>query len=221
MENESVLKIKDEITLKANEFARLTKQAQDIKVRIDDLKAFFEKLAEEKLKDTKTKSITFWGDNSKVFVSNSESVKPISVQILKSIFGETFADFFKEKQSTELTDPCKKLLCSIFLGNFIEVTLLEVISQISPEEKIRAILRKKLKGNSEKDKVALISVAGLSEESAEYYAYMTAEAIAYDRFSQVLKASKWSGSVDEAVMVVKSAVIVEEGIKVSLETDEK
>ena len=48
-------------------------------------------------RDTKSKTVEYWGsENSKVVVGNSETVKPISMTMVKKLLGDVFKDFVKE-----------------------------------------------------------------------------------------------------------------------------
>jgi hypothetical protein len=203
---------------KVSEYIRLTQEAAELKVKIEALKGWFEARGVEDLNATKIKTVDYWGDNGKVEVGRSETVSPVALTILKQIFGELFDELVKEKKSFEMTAPCKQLLAPIFLGNYIETSMNEIIEQLTDNEKARATLKKKLRGNFKKDKAALISIAGLSEKDAEYYAYMTAESTAYAFFCQILSAAKYKGTPEQAKEIIMAAVVVEEGVKVTVES---
>ena len=73
-----------EIKANADRLVELTNQQSVIKAEIDEIKAWFEKIATDDLKDTKKKTIDYWGsNNSKVVVGNSETVKPVSMTMVK------------------------------------------------------------------------------------------------------------------------------------------
>ena len=208
----------DDIDSKVDEFVRLTRQEMKIKVRLDTLKGEFEAQGLQDLGATKVKTVDYWGVDGKVEVGRSETVKPTDLPMLKQIFGNLYGEQVKLKETLEMTDPCKQLLAPIFLGNYIETPIDDVIAAAAPaDDKQRAALRKKLRGNFKTDKKALQSIVGMSEEDAGYYAYMAAEAIAYDRFKRILAAGGWTGPVQEAVDIVRTAVVVTEGVKVAVD----
>lgn len=65
-----------EIKAKADRLVKLTNQQSVIKAEIDEIKAWFEKLATDDLKDTKKKTIDYWGsNNSKVVDGNRRDCK--------------------------------------------------------------------------------------------------------------------------------------------------
>ena len=61
--------------------------------------------------------------------------------------------------------------------------------------------------------------AGLTEQEASDWAYLAAEVINWEWLMQVLKAASWEGSPQEAIDIIRAAVIVEETIKVGIEAE--
>ncbi len=220
-EGTMIPRISDEqLRAEVDEFATLTRQAEAIKERLETLKAHFERRAVDDLKDTKMKSVSYWGsDNCRVIVQTSETVKPVSVTMIQKVLGAVSRDFVKEEVTTKLTDPCKRLLGMVFQGNYTEGSLDDLIRAISTDAKIQTTLKKRLKGRWEKDTAALVKVAGLSEQEASEYAYLAAEVINWEWLTQVLKSAGWAGSIQEAIEVIRAAVIVDEGIKVGIEIE--
>lgn len=211
---------KVEIKEKADRLVELTNQQSVIKAEIDEIKAWFEKIATNDLKDTKRKTIDYWGsNNSKVVVGNSETVKTISMTMVKKLLGDVFGDFVKEDTTYKMTEPCKKLFTMMFLGNYTEGSLDETIKAITADEKIRRTLKKKLKGKYEKDTETLMKMVGLSEQEASDWAYLTAEIINWEWMLQILKSAEWEGTPQEAVEIIRAAIIVDEGIKVTVEAE--
>lgn len=201
-----------------DEYAELTRQQAAIKERLEALKAAFEKQAVADLKDTKLKSVDYWGSGeAKVAVTVSETVKPVSVTMIKDVLGRVSGDFVKEEVKITMTEPCKRLLAMVFQGNYTEGTLDDLIRGISEDAKIQEALKKKLKGRWAKDAKALMQVAELEESSASDYAYLAAEVMGWEWLCQILKAAGWTGSVQEAIEILRSAVIVDESIKVGIE----
>lgn len=203
-----------------DEYASLTLEAERIKARMDWLKGYFETLATEDLKDTKLLTSYYWGSqNSRVTVTNSATVKPVSLTMVREVLGGIAGDFIKTETVDKMTDPCKKFLGMVCQGNYTEGSLEATIRGITADPKIQATLRKKLKGRYEKDKATLMKVAGLPEQEASDWAYLAAEVINWEWLAQVLQAAKWVGSPQEAIDTIRAAVIVEEGIKVGIEAE--
>ena len=203
-----------------DEYAALSLEAERIKGRMDWLKGYFETMATADLKDTKLLTAAYWGSqNSRVTVTNASTVKPVSLTMVKKLLGEISGDFIKTETKDTMTDSCKKLLAMAAQGNYTEGSLESVIEQISADPKIQATLRKKLKGRWEKDKAMLMKVARLPEQEASDWAYLAAEVINWEWLTQVLKAASWEGSPQEAIDIIRAAVIVEESIKVGIEAE--
>ena len=214
---ESTIDSPDAVERNVEEYVRLTREEADIKARIDSLKGWFEAQGVKDLDATKVKMVSYWGDNGKVEVGRNETISGIALTVLRQIFGPAYTELIRPKESLDMTADCKKLLAPIYLGNYIETPLDDIIAAATGNDKAQAALRKKLRGNFKTDKKALMRIAELAEKDAEYYAYMADEACAYSRFVQLLHAAGWSGTVQEAVDVVRSAVVVTEGVKVTLD----
>lgn len=80
-------------------------------------------------------------------------------------------------------------------------------------------LKKKLKGKYEKDTETLMKLVGLSEQEASDWAYLASEVINWEWMLQILKAAEWGGTPQEAVEVIRAAIFVDEGIKVTVEAE--
>lgn len=212
-----------EIRAKADELAALSSEVSMINLKIADLKGYFQRLAIIELKDKKLKTVEYWGnENVKITVSTAEAVKPVAMTSIKNLFGSAFGDFVKEEMSYTMTAPCKRLLAMAFQGEYASGSLDETIRQISADKSIQDTLRKKLKGKGkfEQDKQTLMNIAGLSEDGASDWAYLAAEVINWEWLTQILKASKWIGSTQQAIDIIRAAVIVEESIKVTVNSKE-
>ena len=209
-----------EVKKKVDRLAELDRQMVAVKGEMETIKAWFEKQATDDLRDTKSKTVEYWGsENSKVVVGNSETVKPVSMTMVKKLLGDVFKDFVKEDTTYKMTEPCKRLFSMMFLGNYTEGSLDETIKAITDDEKIQRALKKKLKGKYEKDTETLMKMVGLSEQEASDWAYITAEIINWEWMLQVLKSAEWKGTPQEAVQIIKAAIIVDEGIKVTVEAE--
>lgn len=209
-----------EIKKNVDRLAALTRKASEIKAETEGLKAWFEKRAQEELKDTKAKTVEYWGTSgAKVIVGNSETVKPVSMKMVKELLGGVYPDFVKEETSYKMTEPCKRLMAMAFLGNYTEGSLDETIRAITQDEKTQHTLKKKLKGKYGKDTQTLIQVAGLTEQEASDWAYLTSEVIGWEWMVQILDAAGWQGTPQEAVDLIRAAVMVDEGIKVTVEME--
>jgi len=141
--------------------------------------------------------------------------------MIKKVLGRVAPDFLKEETTTRLTEPCKRLLGMVFQGDYTEGDLEKTIQAITADEKIQKTLKKKLKGRFEKDKEILKKNAGLSEEEASDWAYLAAEVINWGFLAQVLEAGGWEGTTEEAIRIIRSSVIVDEGLKVGLEAEKE
>jgi len=216
----------DEAVMKAkvDEFAKWVNLAAEAKKEIEKLKAEFQRQAVELMKDRKVKQVEFWGtQNAKVAVTTTETLKLVSYHFLLQVVGETLLkDFVKEEPQYKLSEPFKRLLTAIFQGAYVEQSVEEVIAQITGDEKTRKTLKKKLKGNYEKDVESLKVIVGLGDKDAEHFAYFVQEAVNYGKIVHLLEAAGYARNTEDftkALDAIRHAVVVEEGIKVGLEAE--
>lgn len=213
--------MKQDIKSRVDRLVELTKLQRSIKAEIDELKAWFELQATEELANTKFKTLEYWGTgNKKVTVGNSETVSPVSMQMVKKMFGTVYKDFVTEDTSYTLKAAAKRLFSIVYLGKYTEGTLEKTIESISEDKGIQKLLQKKLKGKYEKDAKALLDILGCSEEEASDWAYLISEVVNWEYMIQVLKAAEWNGTVEEAIELINVAVMVDEKIKVTIESED-
>lgn len=216
--------LKSEIAQKVDELSKWAALAEEAKKEIEKLKGEFQKLGVEELQDKKVKQVEFWGsNNAKVVVTCSESLKVVSHTFLLQTLGDVLKDFAKEEITYKYSEPFKRILTALFQGTYIDQPVDSVIAQITEDDKVRKTLKKKLKGNWEKDVQTLQNVAGITQKDAEHFAFFIQEAVNYEKIVQLLKTAGHepdTPSFDIAIQAVKNSVIVEEGIKVGVEAEE-
>lgn len=210
------------IKAKVDEYAKWDRLAAECKTELEKLKGQFQKLGVEMLQDKKVKQVEFWGNNNtKVVVTCSETVKVVSHTFLLQTLGDILKDFAKEEPNYKYSEPFKRILTAIFQGTYVDQPLDDVISQITPDATLRKVLKKKLKGNWDKDVITLKNI-GLTQSHAEHFAFFIQEAVNFAKIVQLLEAAghqKDSPTFEVALQAIKNAVIVEEGIKVGVQTE--
>ena len=107
----------------------------------------------------------------------------------------------------------------MFKGDYIEDTLESVIERITSDPKKQKLLMKRLKGKYKQDMKNTIKYVELDESEASDYAFMVQEVMAYQMILRIIEASGNESNIEEAVAKVRSSLIVDEGIKVTLETE--
>lgn len=197
-----------EIREKVDRYAELDAQLAGIKNEMENLKADFEEYAEKDLQDTKLKTVEIYGNNgAKVIVQNAATVKPISWVVIK------------EETKLSLTDVAKTMLANMFKGDYIEDTLSNVVTHMTPDQKKQALLMKRLKGKYKQDQKNILKYTDLSEKEASDNAFLVQDVMAYQNILRIIEASGFDGTVEEAVAKIKSSLIVEDSIKVTLEAE--
>ncbi len=202
-------------------YAELQAQIDGAKLEMDGIKAYIEAQAEADLEDTKMKTVEYYGTHGcRVIVQNAATVKPISWVVIKEVLGKTVPDFLKEETKYSLTEVAKTMLANMFKGDYIEDSIENVVCRMTDDPKKQKVLMKRLKGKYKQDMKNIMKYAELDEKDASDYAFMVSEVMAYQNILRIMEASGNGGTVEEAVEKVKSALIVEDTIKVSLEAEE-
>jgi len=209
---------------KVDEYVKWENLLVEAKKEIEKLKTDFQKKGLELMADKKIKQVEFWGnENSKVVVTATETLKLVSHSFLQDIIGERLLrDFVKEELQYKLSEPFKRMLTAVFQGTYIEQPVTEIIAQLTNDDKTRTTLRKKLKGNWDKDVKSLQIIAGLGREEAEHFAYFIQEAMNYEKIAHLMRAAGYepgSQGFQAALENLRHAVVVEEGIKVGVERE--
>lgn len=210
-----------DIKMLVDELAKWDQLAKAAKAGAEKVKAQIQELAIPELENSKDKTVKYYGTGSNVVtVTNSATVKIASLSFLRSVLGDVTEDFVKEEVSYKLSEPFKRMMAALCTGNYIEQTLNEVIAQMAVDEVTAKLLRKKLKGNPDKDRVLLES---LGIKDVDHWVYFVAEAVAYEKIHRLLDVAGYiSGTpeYDKAMYNLKLAVIVEEGLKIGIEYEE-
>lgn len=202
-------------------YAELQAQIDGAKLEMDGIKAYIETQAEADLEDTKMKTVEYYGTHGcRVVVQNAATVKPISWVVIKEVLGKIVPDFLKEETKYSLTEVAKTMLANMFKGDYIEDSIENVVCRMTDDSKKQKVLMKRLKGKYKQDMKNIMKYAELDEKDASDYAFMVSEVMAYQNILRIMEASGNGGTVEEAVEKVKSALIVEDTIKVSLEAEE-
>ncbi|MCL6560891.1 MAG: hypothetical protein K6U74_19285 [Firmicutes bacterium] len=212
------------VRAKVDEYVKWDSLLSAAKKEIEKLKADFQILGLEVMKDRKIKQVEFWGnEKGKVVVTTAETPKLVSYNFLRQVIGDVLLkDFVKEETQYKMTEHFKRIVTAIVQGTYMEQSVDQIIAQITGDEKVRKTLRKKLKGKWEKDVENLQVIAGLSKKDAEHFAYFVQEAVNYDKIVHLLEAAgheKGSGAFEAALGAIKHAVVVEETVKVGIESE--
>ena len=218
----------EQIAAKVAEMAELSKQKAIIDLKYKELEAFFLKLGNEKLQNTKRKSYCFEDDaGHDVTYTEAKSVKIISPAILRKLMGDAFGDYIKETVEPKYTFKSKELertFASVYSADISEperkLTVDEFFTQLPCDSNAKAALRKKLKGaNFKTDCKNLMTIGGFSEDDAADYAYLFAESLEWERFMTIV------GTVGECsdytdipgiIRAINSAISVTDSTKITV-----
>lgn len=210
----------EEIAVKVDRMAEIKKQMADLKSESETLEAELLKQFEADVEDTKYRTMKYHGKCAKVNATYADSVKLIYPSVLKTIFGVAYRDLVTEEIGYKLSSNAKKLLAALYKKEYMrEMTVERCLSQVAPDDKTLKLMLKKIKGkNFEGDKKNMVKIAKLDENAASDYAYIIAEAAAWEDFKKLLSVS---GEVTEeriakVLEYINSAITVEETPKITI-----
>ena len=170
--------------------------------------------AEQDLKNTKYKTVHYNGTmGDRVTATKTASVKVVYPSYLVSIFGDAYKDVVKEETSYKLSEPAKRMMAGLYLNEYSELSIEDVLRDIE-------LLKKKIKGQRfATDKKNLMDIAGLDEKNAEIFAYFAAEAAVWNDFLKLMAVNGKNdpASIDRALELIDSAVMVDESTKIAVE----
>lgn len=181
----------DEMLNKVRELSRIKSQIARLNEHKRELEAYFLERGGDDVADTKYKSATYSDPDSQAAVTYTEA-RALNIDapnFLKKSLGEVFGDIFEEKTTVEVKPKNKdieRMLIGMFTGEFVRELPEDIIAQLPCDEKAKAALSKKLKGQKfETDRDNLMKIGGFSEADAGDYAYLYAEAVIYRTFKNV------------------------------------
>lgn len=209
-----------EIETKADKLVMIKRQMDELKNEAAEIEAFFLKKAEQDLQDTKLKTVEYNGYEGRVTATMAQSLKMVYPTFLKKVFGDAYGDVVTEETKYKVNANATRMLSGLWLRNYSEMRIQDVVNQIDMDDRTKSILLKKLKGtNFKTDKKNLVAIAGLSEKTAEEYAYFISEAAVYESFMRLMKATNKDNDQDiqEALDLINGAVLVEENPKITIE----
>ncbi|VYU54598.1 Uncharacterised protein [Eubacterium limosum] len=177
--------------------------------------------AEQDLKNTKYKTVHYDGTmGDRVTATKAASVKVIYPSYLVSIFGDAYKDVVKEETNYKLSEPAKRMMAGLYLNEYSELSIEDVLRDIEAPPEKKELLKKKIKGQRfATDKKNLMDIAGLDEKNAEIFAYFAAEAAVWNDFLKLMAVNGKNdpASIDRALELIDSAVMVDESTKIAVE----
>ena len=213
-----------EINSMIDKLAELKLKMSQIKKEYEETESKLYAIAEDALKDTKLKSITYTSDNgNKVTAVIADTVSNVCPSLFQSIFGKAYPDFVEEKTEYKLKPAAKRLLSAVWNHEYCKGDINEIISSLPADEKNKKSLAKKLKGiNFETDKKNLRLLGGLDEETASDNAFLISEIKAWEFIENIMNLNH--GNVTDELMKkldqnVNAAIVVSRTTKLAVEGD--
>ncbi len=213
-----------EIMNMVDRLAMLKTQMAAVKKEYEETESMLYAIAEDALKDTKLKSITYASDSgNKVTAVIADTVSNVCPSLFQSIFGKAYSDFVEEKTEYKLKPAAKRLLSAIRNREYCKGDINEIIDALPADEKSKKSLVKKLKGvNFETDKKNLKLLGGLDEEAASDNAFLISEIKAWEFIENIMNLNY--GIVSDELLKtldqnVNAAIVVNRTTKLTVEGD--
>ncbi|MDO5558107.1 MAG: hypothetical protein Q4F95_00760 [Oscillospiraceae bacterium] len=213
-----------EITNMVDKLASLKAKMSELKKEYEETESKLYAIAEDALKDTKLKSITYCSDKgNKVTAVIADTISNVCPSLFQSIFGKTYPDFVEEKKEYKLKPAAKRLLSAVWNHEYCKGDINEIINDLPADEKSKKSLTKKLKGvNFETDKKNLRLLGGLDDQAASDNAFLISEIKAWEFIENIMNLNH--GNVTEELMKkldqnVNAAIVVSRSTKLTVEGD--
>lgn len=212
---------RSEIQGKVDRLVQIKSEMEKLKMEQDEIEGFFLQLCDSDLKNTKLKTVAYSGTSAnRVTATMSENLKQVYPSFFRQIFGSAYSDAVTEETKYKLSAPASRMLVNLWQKSYTQMTVDQVIQQISCDDTVKAALKKKLKGaNFKTDVKNLIAIAEFSQADAEQYAYFVSEAATWESFLQLMKINKRDSEADmkDVLNTINSAIVVEETPKIQAE----
>ena len=187
-----------------------------------DLQSKLQVEGESALENTKYKSVSYSGTSGKATVTLADKVSGVMPSLFLDIFGKAFPDLVNQKSILELNAEGKRIAAAVWNKEYCQGSVEEIVNSLSCDEKAKKSLLKKLNGkNFETDKKNLIKIGGLDEDSAQDYAYLIAEIIAWNKIKAIIKINNNGVFSQEAfeqfALNINAAICVEQSTKITIE----
>lgn len=201
----------------------ISRQIDELHAEYSTLEAEIIKRFTEETENSKCKAKEYESESGSVSVAYADKVSVIYNTKLPMIFGSAYGDMVKEETKYTLSAPAKRMVASIFKGEYIQLNDCQnvelEIMQLPCDEDSRKVLAKKLKGKSFiSDKANLMKYGGFDEQTASDYAYIISEEANWCNFRDMLRLDGRTSpeKIAEVISCINSAVTVDTSPKVTL-----
>ena len=214
------LKLRDKFSESIDRLASIKEKIAELTAEKDKIEASIIEKCTADLENTKYKTIHYSSEASELTATTAETIKVTYDAFLPFVFGKAYKSAVTEKTTFTLSAAAKRMLIGIWKGDYIRMTIREVIEQIEGvtySEKKE--LHKKCRGiNYDKDVASILKFTSLSEQDAKEYAYMISEAEIWQEFSSLLNLNGITEEADIQALIqkIQAAFVVEDSTKISL-----
>ena len=214
--------MKENLNSVIDRMAEIEQEKAALSTEYDKLQAVLQLDAEQKLTDTKIKSVSYTAQSGNTaLVTNADTVSVTAGELIESIFGKVSESMFSKEVKYTLKAPAKRILSAVWHGEYCKGSMFDIISSLPCDDKAKKVLLKKLKGTDfEKDKKNLMNIAGLSETDASDAAYLINETAAWENLCTFIRINHDGQMTPEIlagiIMKINAAVNVSRTMKTKI-----
>lgn len=205
----------------ADRMAELKTQMETLKQEQAELEAVFLKRAEDDLRDTKLKTVSYTGEHGgRVTATMAQSLKITYPSYLKKILGCAYTESVTTEVKYKLSAPTGRMFAGLWTGKYLKMSTSKIIAEMPCDDTTKKVLSKKLRGiRYETDLRNLMDIGKFSEQDASDYAYLLHEAGVWENFMRLMKANGTENedAIRNTLELIAGAVVVEETPKITVE----
>ena len=124
------LKLRDKFRESIDRLAEIKDQIADLTAEKDTIEADILEKCTSDLENTKYKTIHYSGEEAELTATTAETIKVTYDAFLPFVFGKAYKSAVTEKTTFNLSAAAKRMLIGIWKGNYIRMTVREVIDQM-------------------------------------------------------------------------------------------
>lgn len=173
----------EELKEAVDRVAEIDKQMEELKVERSKYDALLMVQTENDLKNTKKRSIVYYGERSRVTAVQACTVKLKKPELLAGC--KCKGDIMKGEMKYTLTEMGKRIAGAIIGDGAIAMTVEQAVSEIASGEKEKRLLKKVKGKDNDKDAGYIMAILGVDPAEAYEDAFFIAEAAAWEEIQKL------------------------------------
>ena len=195
---------------------RLDKEVKIKKKELDEVKAMLQSAGLSELENKNLKFLQMFSESGSCDLSYKQKLEIENINLLREIFGEVLDGKVSKKEEIkyELESKFKAALIALYMDDYKEHNIDDILSSIGLDESKRKLAVKKLKGEYIADKKLLESLGAIDEDGLEEELDAIREHKNYVNILRYINVSLFDN--DEIKEKLKKAIFVEDSLALGL-----